>query len=195
MKLTRDFSNDRSEPIVAGRPVWIALIITSGTCLSPFFACITPFAALATLAALKLNWRDAIVVVALVWLANQAIGYGFLGYPWTWDSVAWGAAIGVSSGLAILAARGLSSRNSVSLAVSLPFVAAFAAFELGLYLSGLLLPGSEGAFSASVIGHVFLVNAIGFCALIVVHHLVMMSGLAAQNDKPALLTVGDASWP
>jgi hypothetical protein len=187
MKSTGDLGHDRLGP--TGRSVWIALIVISGTCLSPFFACVTPFAALATLAALKLNRRDAIAVVALVWLANQAIGYGFLGYPWTWDSMAWGVAIGVSSCLAIMAARGLSARNPGSLAVSLPFVAAFTAFELGLYLAGLVLPGSEGAFSASVVGQVFLVNTIGFCALLAVHRLVMVSGLAVRNDEPALLTL------
>jgi hypothetical protein len=58
---------------------------------------------------LKLGRRDAITVVAAVWLANQATGHGFLGYPWTWDSAARGVAICVSVGLAVQAARGLST--------------------------------------------------------------------------------------
>ena len=92
MKATKDLGYDRLEPTQAMRALWTVLIVTSGICLSTFFACATPFAALATLAVLKLARRDAVVVVGLMWLANQAIGYGFLGYPWTWDSAAWGLA-------------------------------------------------------------------------------------------------------
>src|ERR1700709_2513654 len=102
MNATKYLGYDRVEPTQAMRALWIVLIVTSGTCLSTFFACATPFAALATLAALKLGRRDAITVIGLVWLANQAIGYGLLGYPWTWDSAAWGLSIGASAGLAFL---------------------------------------------------------------------------------------------
>ncbi|MDQ2764495.1 MAG: hypothetical protein M3Y22_13775, partial [Pseudomonadota bacterium] len=76
MKATKDFAYSRTAPMLAERSVWIVLIVTSGVCLSPFFACVTPFAALATISALKLNWRDAVAAMGLVWLTNQAIGYG-----------------------------------------------------------------------------------------------------------------------
>ncbi|MDR3534076.1 MAG: hypothetical protein P4L90_26360 [Rhodopila sp.] len=189
-----DFGSERPGPSRAERAIWIALIVTSGICLSTFFACATPFAALAALAALKLNRRDAAAIVGLVWLANQAIGYGFLGYPWTWDSAAWGVAIGVSAGFAVLAARGLSTTRPASLAVSLPFMAAFAAFELGLYVAGFMLPGSDGAFSASVIGHVFLINLVTLAVLMAVYHLAMLVGLVARDDAQAPLSLGAASF-
>ena len=193
MKATKDLGYDRLEPTQAMRALWTVLIVTSGICLSTFFACATPFAALATLAVLKLARRDAVVVVGLMWLANQAIGYGFLGYPWTWDSAAWGLAIGASAYLAILAARGLSTARPAPLAVSLPFVAAFAAFESGLYVAGFVLPGAEGAFSASVVGHVFLINAVTICGLMVAYQLVMTSGLLVRSSSPASRTLGAAS--
>jgi hypothetical protein len=181
MKATTDFGYDG--PMPAGRSVWMVLLVATGLCLTPFFACVTPFAALATLAALKLTRRDAITVVGLVWLTNQAIGYGLLNYPRNWNSVAWGLAIGASSGLAILAASALSATRPVPFALSLPFVAAFAAFESGLYIVGLMLPGSEGAFSASVIAHIFLINAITLCVLGAIYHLAMMAGLLARNNE------------
>jgi hypothetical protein len=181
MKATTDFGYDGPTP--AGRSVWMVLLVTTGLCLTPFFACVTPFAALATLAALKLTRRDAITIVGLVWLTNQAIGYGLLNYPRDWNSIAWGLAIGVSSGLAILAASGLSASRPVPFATSLPFVAAFAAFESGLYIAGLMLPGSEGVFTASVIGHIFLINAITLCALNAIYHLAMMVGSLAHNSE------------
>ena len=167
-----DTGNLGSKPLE--RAMWIALIATSGICLSTVFACATPFAALATLAALKLGRRDTACVVGLVWIANQAVGYGLLGYPRTWDSAAWGLAIGASAACAILAARGLSTMRQAPLAVSLPFMAAFTAFELSLYVAGFALPGTEGAFSVAVIGHVFLINAVTLCALMAGYQLAML---------------------
>jgi hypothetical protein len=181
MKSTGTFASEGIEPTRATNALWMVLIVGSGIGLSTFFACATPFAALATLAALKLGRRDSFAVIGLIWLANQAIGYGFLGYPRTWDSAAWGLAIGVSAGLALLAARGLSTSRPAPLTISLPFVAAFAAFELGLYVAEFALPGSEWAFSASVIGHVLLINAIAMCGLMAIYQLVMMSGLLTRH--------------
>jgi hypothetical protein len=168
-----------------GRALWIALIVTTGICLSTILACATPFAALATLAALKLDQRDAVAVVGLVWLANQAIGYGFLGYPWTWDSLAWGLAIGASVGLALLVARGLSTTGPAPFAVSLPFTGAFAAFQLGLYAAGFVLPGSDGAFATAVVWHVFLLNAYSMAGLMVAYHLATLAGTLMKAAFPA----------
>ena len=170
-------TNVASDP--AGRAVWITLIVACGSCLSPLFACVTPFAALAALAALKLRPGDRAAVVGFVWLANQVIGYGFLGYPWTWDSAAWGVAIGACCGLAVLAAKALSAPRPAPLAISLPFMAAFTVFEFGLYVAGYVLPGSAGAFSAAVVGEIFLVNAVVLVALVALAELTMMlRGLA-----------------
>lgn len=193
MRPTADFGAQQVESN-ASRALWIALIVTSGVCLSTFFACATPFAALATLAALKLSRRDTIVVVGLVWAANQAIGFGLLGYPWTWDCAAWGLALGASAGLAVVAAKGLSTTGPAPLAVSLPFVASFATFELGLYVAGFVLPGGDGAFSASVIGHVFAVNGLALCGLIAVYHLVSMIGMYARHEALAPSVGSSASF-
>ena len=170
----------------ASRLTWIALIVTSGPCLSIFFACVTPFAALATLAGLKLGPRDAIVALSVVWLSNQAIGFGLLGYPWTWSAAGWGLAIGASAGLAAMAGRGLSTTGPAPLALSLPFTAAFAVFELGLYVAGFVLPGSEGAFSASVVGHVFVVNAVSLFALVASSNSVALITRLTRHGVPAL---------
>jgi hypothetical protein len=183
MKPTTTFGDDHHKPSRAANALWIVLIVTTGICLSTFFACATPFAALATLAVLKLGRRDAIAVIGLVWAANQAIGFGLLGYPWTWDCAAWGLAIGVSVGFAMLAAKSLATTRPAPLVVSLPFVAAFTAFELTLFLAGFVLSGSEGAFSASVVGHVFLINGVTIAGLMAVNQLAMASGLLARADR------------
>jgi hypothetical protein len=158
-----------SEPGWAGRSGWIALIAASGLGLSLFFACLTPFAALATLAALHLRANERWGVIGFVWLANQILGFGVLGYPLTWNCAAWGVAIGVSCGFAVLAAGALSTDRPAPLALSLPFVGAFAAFEAGLYAAGRLLPAGADAFGLPVMRHVFWVNAASLCGLIVVY--------------------------
>jgi hypothetical protein len=194
MKSAMDIGSGRIDASRSGRAMWLTLIVGSGVCLSTFFACATPFAALATVAALKLGRRDAVGAIGVVWLANQAIGYGLLGYPWTWDSAAWGLAIGLSACLAVQGARGLAANRPASLAVSLPFVAAFAIFESGLYVAGLALPGSDGAFSASVIGHVFLINAVTLCVVMAVYHLAMLTGHLARPDTSTPSAAGAASF-
>ena len=60
--------------------LWIALIGGGSIALSRAFACATPFAALATLAALTMGGRDAVLLVGFVWAANQAVGFGLLHY-------------------------------------------------------------------------------------------------------------------
>lgn len=168
----------------------MALIVVAGASLSLFYACATPFAALATLAALKTDRRDMALVVGLVWLLNQAIGYGFLGYPWRWDSLAWGAAIGVAAGMSLLAAMALAPRRPGPFAISLPFVGAFAAYEFSLYVTSFILPTESGAFALSVVRQIFVVNAVVLVALIVVHWVATMTGLLAE--RPAQHGLGGA---
>lgn len=167
----------------AGRAIWMALIVVAGASLSLFFACATPFAALATLAALKIDRRDTALVVGLVWLANQIIGYGFLGYPWAFESFAWGAAIGIAAGAALLAAMALAPRRPGPFSISLPFVGAFAAYELVLYVTGFVLPTEAGAFALAVVRQIFVVNAVVLIALVILHWLATATGLLAQQPS------------
>ena len=84
------------------------------------------------------------VAVALVWLSNQAIGYGMLGYPWTWDSCGLGYCDWRLPPDWLLwlhpVIRPPVRRPS---STSLPFVAAFTTFELALYAAGLRTPGQR----------------------------------------------------
>lgn len=154
------------------QPLWAAVLVVGCIALSTVFACATPFAALATLAAMTSTRRYALLMVLAAWLANQAIGYGLLDYPWTWDSFAWGVAIGGSACLAVLVARVTVARGSAMRAASLSFIAAFGMYELALYMSSFVIPGGEYGFTASVVGYVFLVNA-GAAALLVLSYTLL----------------------
>lgn len=185
--MTRATDNGASRPETTpyARAFWAGVILASGIGLSTFFACATPFAALATIAALKLQRRDMVLVLTLVWIANQAVGYGLLGYPWTWDSAAWGAAIGIATLLAAITARGLSTTRPAPLAVSLPFVAAFTVFELGLYMAGFVLPGADGAFTTGIIWQVFAINAVALCGIFACHQAFLLAAYLVRTHSPA----------
>jgi hypothetical protein len=184
MDISGGTQNDLRQRNGERRTIWIVLIVASGIGFSFFFACATPFAALATLAALKIERRDMVAIVGLVWFANQVIGYSILGYPWTLDSVAWGTAIGIAGFLALFVAMLLSPIRSGRLAISLPFIGAFATYEMSLYVAGFVLPGGDGAFTAAIVEHVFAINFIALIALLAVYQLALAIGLLPRGDGP-----------
>jgi hypothetical protein len=57
------------------RPLWIALLVAASVAFTLGFACATPLAAFAAIAALSMPRKDALLLIGLVWLANQAIGF------------------------------------------------------------------------------------------------------------------------
>jgi hypothetical protein len=174
-------------PQLGRRTAWIG-VLTASTILGSFvFACATPFAALAALAALFLPRRDALALMIFNWLANQVIGYCFLHYPQTWDSFAWGGAIGLGALAALPAAwwaEGLARPVGWSVSAASAFIAAFVSYEVVLYAATAVLPAG-GGFSASVILYVLEVNGAGFAGLLVLQGLGQMTGIALS--RPAAL--------
>ena len=81
----------------------LALLIGACALASLAFACATPFAAFAVVAAAMLPLRSALVVMAGAWLVNQAIGFGLLGYPGDTNTVLWGIVIGAAALIATMA--------------------------------------------------------------------------------------------
>ncbi len=176
---------------VQGHSAWTAIIVLGSAGFSFVFACAAPFAAIGTLAGLKMARREAVCVIGLVWLCNQLIGYGVLRYPWTWDSMAWGLAIGLSSYMALGVAIALSSTQPVRLAISLPFVGAFAAYELGIYFASFVLPGSDGAFDITIVRQLFTINLLALVGLLALGQVASaISSLASSR-----MLSGAASLP
>lgn len=168
------------------RSLWVVLVIVSSIGFSFALACATPFAALATLAAPNMPRRDLFTLVGLAWLANQIIGYGFLAYPQTWDSFAWGGAIGIAAYLGALGALAVAPRTKQLGAIGIigtAFLAAFALYELALYAASFALPGSAEAFSLPVIWRIFYVNVIALVCLLVVHRLALAARLIVNSNE------------
>jgi hypothetical protein len=152
---------------LAQRFAWggILTVLTVASTLA--VACGTPFAALATLAALFLPRRDAFVLIAVNWLANQAIGFGLLHYPHNWDCYRGGIDLGVAALLsttaALLAQRALRNAATTVRAIG-SFAAAFVSYEGILFL--ISPAGSRADFAAPVVLYILYVNAVALVALL-----------------------------
>jgi hypothetical protein len=152
---------------LAKRFAWggILTVLTVASTLA--VACGTPFAALATLAALFLPRRDAFVLIAVNWLANQAIGFGLLHYPLNWDCYRGGINLGIAallSTMAALLAQGALRNVAMSAKATGSFAAAFITYEGILFLTS--PAGSRADFAAPVVLYIFYVNAVAFVALL-----------------------------
>ncbi|MBS0643078.1 MAG: hypothetical protein U1E70_14670 [Acetobacteraceae bacterium] len=172
-----------SQPVPAAAPAWSALraswlsvVVFAGVGGSFLLACSMPFVAVASIAALTMHWIDGIAAVLLVWLANQAIGFGLSYYPWTLDGLVWGTVTGLAALAALGAAAAFASPRPVRLGFSLPFVAAFAGYQLVLYEAGTWLNADPAAFSLAALRQAFVVNLIAFAALLILHAIARALG-------------------
>jgi len=152
------------------RLLWLGLLVAASATLTAVYTCITPFAAFGVLAATTLSRRDGLLLMIVLWLANQAVGFGVLGYPWRADTLGWGVAIGGAALIGTLAAQRLGSSRSLGQTVA-AFVSAFVGYQLGLYALAVPFLSVAGAFAPSIIGQVLAVNVGALIGLVGVSQL------------------------
>jgi hypothetical protein len=148
----------------------LVLLIAASVSSSLVFACATPFAAFAVVAAAMLPLRPALAVVMAAWLTNQVIGFGVLHYPRTIDAAAWGVVIAAAAACATIASSLVFNRLALIGRLPLHPVAGLASFfvyELGLAAAVPVLGGAD-AFTAAIIGKIALVNVVWLIGLIAV---------------------------
>src|SRR5215831_18778711 len=152
-------------------PLFCFVLLTAACALASFaFACATPFAAFAVMAAEMLPLSSALLVVAATWIVNQGIGFGALHYPIDANTILWGIVIGAAALAATTAAAGaLRLAQHVGTAVSLgvALVAAYATYELVLLMATPLL-GGGGAFTVAIIGRLGVLNIYWLIGLVAV---------------------------
>jgi hypothetical protein len=145
------------------RPLWLGSLIAISAAITIVFTCVTPFAAFAVIAAVTAPRRDAVMLTVALWLANQAVGFGLLRYPWTGSTFAWGAALGVAAVIGTLGAlwtfERLGSLKPFARSV-LAFVAAFALYQLALYAVAAFWLGGGEMFAPGIVRQVLLINAV-----------------------------------
>jgi hypothetical protein len=168
----------RSIGSLAGQSWFLPVALVGISAVSSWeFACITPFVTFAVAAGYALSARDALLTVMAIWLANQAIGFAVLGYPWTVDTILWGFAIGAAAlPAAVFACATLrfGLGNNVT-AIGAAFVLAFGAYEGGLFLVTFAL-GGQDAFTPAIVGHVALLNLGWTVGLVGTYEVLRYSG-------------------
>ena len=169
--------------------LWLVLLVAGSVAFSLGFACATPFAAFGAVAALTLPRKEFLLLPGAVWLANQAVGFGFLHYPWTANTLAWGVALGAATLLAALAARETVRRIKTGLigASIGAFVVAFATYQVLIFIVAVAALGGADDFTASIILRVFEINAAGFVALMLLSRVANRLGAGTGPVVPMAL--------
>ena len=147
---------------------WLAFLALAVGVLSFVFACATPFAAFGVLAAMTLSRTDAIRITIALWMANQVIGYGILGYPVTVNSVSWGLAIGGAAVSSTIVARLIFSRLQTARGLTRAVVAlggTFVMYEIALFTVAVAGLGGAGSFAGPIVGRILVINAAAFVGL------------------------------
>jgi hypothetical protein len=175
-------------PNEARRWLWILLLTAASVFVTLGMACATPFAALATLAALHMSRRDGLALIGIAWVADQAIGYGLLGYPRTANSFAWGVILGVGAFAALVAAQALVDRlrdRGAVLAGGLGFAGAFVAYQAVLVAATAALASGSEALSLPIVGSVLRVNLLSLAGLLILYRLAVWIGLVTREPLGA----------
>jgi len=168
------------------RPVWFGLLVAVSAAITLIFTCVTPFAAFAVIAAVTMARRDAVTLTVALWLANQAVGFGLLHYPWSGSTVAWGIALGAGAMIATLVAVSAFARleSLPPLAQSaIAFAASFVLYQLALYAAASWLGGTE-MFAPGIVSQVLVINAVTLGGLFALRRVVAAGAalLARRGD-------------
>src|SRR5271157_2437717 len=162
------------------RPLWLVLLVAASVAFSLGLACAVPLAAFAAAAALSLSRRDALLLILLVWLANQLVGFTVLHYPWTASTFTWGVVLGAVAILATSAGQWITGRlvdARRAFTVTATFLIAFAVYEAALFAVSATLLGGTEIYTAAIQGRIFAINAAAFVGLLVLNHLATSVGL------------------
>lgn len=179
-----------STPIPWRHLLWLTLLVAASVAFSLGFACAVPLAAFAAAVALTLSSADALVLILLVWLANQLVGFSVLGYPWTLSTFAWGLVLGAVAVLSTLVSQWTAARLAEApraLGYTVTFLAAFAVYEAALFVASATLLGGTDVFTGEIQGRILVINAAAFVGFLVLNRLAISVGLVA--DRPVEISM------
>jgi hypothetical protein len=172
--------------LVLFRPVWLGLLVAVSAAITVVFTCVTPFAAFAVIAAATVSRRDAVMLAVALWLTNQAVGFGFLHYPWTAAALAWGLALGAGAVVGALAAleifRRLGSLRPLARNVC-AFGAAFVLYQLTLLAAAVAWLGGTDMFAPRIVSQVLMINAVTLAGLFALRQVVTGAALLIRRRR------------
>lgn len=163
---------------------WPASLAAASVLGSWALACVFPFAAIATLAALTMRPRAGLALVASAWAANQFVGFFILSFPWEMQAVGHGVAILGCTLAAYGAARFVSGKldRASPLQFAVPLVAAFAVY-LTLMRSYAEFGGGTENFTLEINAGVALNDALWFAGLMALRFI--LSRATGEKALPA----------
>jgi hypothetical protein len=147
-------------------------------------ACVFPFAAMATLAALTLNRRTGMALIAAIWATNQFVGFFVLSFPWDAQAVGHGIAILGCALAGFAAARFVAAR--VPLGSALRSVASLAAafiVYLALMRAYAQFGGGAENFTLEINAAVALNDTLWFAGLMALRFA--LSAVTGEKPLPA----------
>jgi hypothetical protein len=178
-----------NSPVKTG--LWLILLTVASVLMTFALACATPVAAFGALAALHMKRAEAMMLMSIVWLASQVVGFGYLHYPMTANSITWGGALLVTS-LATMEGAAFVTRRleatPAAVRATLALVAAMVAFRAVTYLFGMELGGNASAFKLVYLTKFVWTNALTFVVLLALYHVGVAVGLVARSSGPQPLT-------
>jgi hypothetical protein len=163
---------------------WPASLATATVLGSWALACIFPFAAMATLAALTMSRRAGIALVAGIWGVNQFVGFFILSFPWDAQAVGHGIAILACTLAGFAAARFVSGRMVVGSALrsAASLAAAFAVYLAAMRAYAQFGGGAEN-FTLEINAAVALNDALWFAGLMALRFV--LCAVTGERPLPA----------
>jgi hypothetical protein len=172
-----------------GDIVWMATLSLAGIGGTVVISCIAPFVALAVVLAGTVKQRRALLVMGLIWLTNQLIGFTFFHFPRTANTILWGLVIGAAALLSTSVASLVLNRPPrlpIFVRLTLAFVVGFVSYQGCLVLSALVLGGAE-TFAPSIIFQIALTNVVWLAGLIVLNELMSILAGPLAGRVPRLV--------
>ena len=177
-----------SETTGRARLTWTTILTIAAISASLPLSCVTPFAALAVALAGTVGLRQSLRAAAIVWLANQFVGFVFFHFPLTANTFLWGIVIGIAALLTAIAAAIVTKYASSSTTVvrlSVALLASFAVYEMGLLMAAVLLGGFE-TFRPSIVAQLAWINAASLLGMIVLNEMAAAIGKRWVGKMPRL---------
>ncbi|HZE56404.1 MAG TPA: hypothetical protein VE031_00990 [Chthoniobacterales bacterium] len=177
-----------SETTSRARLTWTTILTIAAVGASLALSCVTPFAALAVALAGTVGLRQSLRAVAIVWLANQFVGFVFFHFPLTANAFLWGVVMGIAAFLTTIVAAIVTkyaSSSTLILRLAVPLLASFAVYELILLVAAIFL-GSLETFRPSIVAQLAWINAASFLGMIVLNELAAAIGKRWVGKMPRL---------
>ena len=163
-----------------GSLLWIVLLSAASVLGSWALACATPFAALAALAATRMNRRDGLALMLVAWFASQAVGFGIHHYSHEPGTLMWGGAIGTAAIMSLLAARFAETMGRGSAArLALAYGGAVVGYKGMLVLWSLALGGLSIALSPVYFAQGFVRDGAVLLGLLILYRVLVAIGVPA----------------